>query len=158
MTWHSYKLDEIAQDLVLKALTRSMDSLNQSYKMRTTVAFGLERFWGEHIRLIAKKPSEGQKKGLYWYDTWNAFRKTMKKAHIYLPKPLMKVDAPEKLTMAAKQFWGEAAIKVDKSDVYLTLEDRRIAQAVLIQLCDSLVWWTQRYKDLDIPQASKRDS
>ena len=82
----------------------------------------------------------------------------MKKAHIYLPKPLMKVDAPEKLTMAAKQFWGEAAIKVDKSDVYLTLEDRRIAQAVLIQLCDSLVWWTQRYKDLDIPQASKRDS
>lgn len=149
MTWHTYKLDEIAQELVLTALERSADSLNQSYKMRTTVAFGLERFWGEHIRLLSKnKSSDDYKKGLYWHDTWKAFRKTMAEAHIYLPKQLKKVNDPQDLKAATKQFWGEEAIKAEEADVYLTLEDRRIAQAVLTQLCDSLVWWTQRYKDL----------
>lgn len=149
MTWHTYKLDETAQELVLEALERSSDSLNQSYKMRTTVAFGLERFWGEHIRLLAKnKSSDDYQKGVYWYDTWKVFRKTMAKAHIYLPKAFKKVDDPDVLKTATKQFWGETAMKVDGADVYLTLEDRRIAQAVLTQLCDSLIWWTQRYKDL----------
>ena len=28
----------------------------------------------------------------------------------------------------------------------MPLEDQRVALMVLTQLCDSLVWWTQRYK------------
>ncbi|MEB3212048.1 MAG: hypothetical protein VKL39_11865 [Leptolyngbyaceae bacterium] len=149
MTWNTYKLDETAQDLVLTALERSAESLNQSYKMRTNVSFGLERFWGEHIRLLAKnRSSDDYQKGLYWHDTWKAFRETMKEAYVFLPEPLMNVNDTEVIKTATKQFWGEAAIKVDSADVYLTLEDRRIAQAVLTQLCDCLVWWTQRYKDL----------
>ncbi|MCA1994465.1 MAG: hypothetical protein LDL41_20825, partial [Coleofasciculus sp. S288] len=28
----------------------------------------------------------------------------------------------------------------------LSLEDQRVALAVLTQLCDCIVWWTQRYK------------
>jgi hypothetical protein len=28
----------------------------------------------------------------------------------------------------------------------LSVEDQRVAIAVLTQLCDCLVWWTQRYK------------
>jgi hypothetical protein len=28
----------------------------------------------------------------------------------------------------------------------IPLEDQRVAVAVLTQLCDCLVWWTQRYK------------
>lgn len=159
MTWHTYKLDEIAQELVLDALKRSSDSLNQSYKMRTTVAFGLERFWGEHVRLLSKKKSDDYQKGLYWHDTWKAFRKTMKEAHIYLPKPMMKVknadDLADDLKEISRQFWGEVPVKADDPATLLTLEDRRVAQAVLTQLCDSLVWWTQRYKDLGKKNSSK---
>ncbi|MEM9219032.1 MAG: hypothetical protein AAGD25_32455 [Cyanobacteria bacterium P01_F01_bin.150] len=155
MTWHTYKLDEIAQELVLDALKRSPDSLNQSYKMRTTVAFGLERFWGEHIRLLAKgekskkhKKSEDYTKGLYWFDTWKAFRKTMKTAHIYLPKQLKKVENSDELKNLTRQFWGEEPLISGDPTTKLSLEDRRVALAVLTQLCDSLVWWTQRYKNL----------
>ena len=165
MTWHTYKLDEIAQELVLDALKRSPDSLNQSYKMRTTVAFGLERFWGEHIRLLAKgekskkqkksedyKESEDYKKGVYWFDTWKAFRKTMKKAHIHLPKQLKKVEDPDELKDLTKQFWGEEPVVSNDPTTKLTLEDRQVALAVLTQLCDSLVWWTQRYKNLSLKE------
>ncbi|NMF83546.1 hypothetical protein [Nodosilinea sp. P-1105] len=146
MTWHTYKLDEIAQELVLDALARSQDSLNQSYKMRTTVAFGLERFWGEHVRLLSKNKKDERDKGLYWHDTWKVFRKTMGEAQIHLPKPLKKGGKPEELKQIAGQFWGSVPIKVGETEVILTLEDRRVAQAVLTQLCDCLVWWTQRYK------------
>ncbi len=31
----------------------------------------------------------------------------------------------------------------------MSLSDRRIVLMVLTQLCDSLVWWTQRYKIKD---------
>jgi hypothetical protein len=30
----------------------------------------------------------------------------------------------------------------------LSHEDQQIALAVLTQLCDCLVWWTQRYKNI----------
>lgn len=159
MTWHTYKLDEIAQELVLDALKRSPDSLNQSYKMRTTVAFGLERFWGEHIRLLSKgekskkqKKSEDYAKGMYWFDTWKVFRKTMKHAHIYVPKQLKKVENSDELKELTKQFWGEVPVITDDPTTKLSLEDRRVALAVLTQLCDSLVWWTQRYKNLSLKE------
>jgi hypothetical protein len=149
MTWHTYKLDEIAQELVVDALTRSRDSLNQSYKMRTTVAFGLERFWGEHVRLLSKNKDEDYKSdGLYWQDTWKIYRKTMKQAHIYLPKPLKNFDDPKVVKDVARRFWGEIPVEDNRPETILTLEDRRVAQAVLTQLCDCLVWWTQRYKNL----------
>jgi len=51
MGWTSYGLDQVAQRLVLDAKERNTDSLNQSYKMRMATAYGLERFWGEHLRL-----------------------------------------------------------------------------------------------------------
>jgi hypothetical protein len=35
-------------------------------------------------------------------------------------------------------------------------EQRKVALAILIQLCDSLVWWTQRYKNL-IPEEQNDD-
>jgi hypothetical protein len=28
----------------------------------------------------------------------------------------------------------------------IDIQDQRVAMAVLTQLCDCLVWWTQRYK------------
>ncbi len=44
MAWQSYGLDRKAQDLVLKAKVRNKESLNQSYKMKMAVIYGLERF------------------------------------------------------------------------------------------------------------------
>ncbi|MFM7789735.1 MAG: hypothetical protein ACKO90_16880, partial [Microcystis panniformis] len=72
MTWNPYNLDRAAQELVLKY--RDSDKvLNESHKMRTTVAYGLERFWGEHLRLIDKKDATDQQKGRYWRDVWQKF-------------------------------------------------------------------------------------
>lgn len=68
MGWKSYDLDREAQKLVLGAKQRDEKSLNQSYKMRMAVAYGLERFWGEHLRLQAKEPEKSQ----YWKETWDA--------------------------------------------------------------------------------------
>jgi hypothetical protein len=54
-----HSLDQIAQKLVLDAKGRERKSLNQSFKMREAVAYGLERFWGEHLRLKGKSKHPG---------------------------------------------------------------------------------------------------
>ncbi len=135
MAWHSYELDRVAQRLVLDY--RDKEVLNESHKMRVTVASGLERFWGEHLRLIGK--AKTRVAGEYWRDTWKAFVKIMKQAGIEVPNEdvssdKIKTEAIEKMV---KKLW-------DKEQ--FPLEDQRISLTVLTQLCDSLVWWTQRYK------------
>jgi hypothetical protein len=146
MTWHSYDLDHIAQELVLKY--RHEDVLNESHKMRLAVAYGLERFWGEHLRL--RKETEGK----YWKDTWDKLKDILEVAGIELPnEPVLLKDALKKedkhekkarekansdqINKMTQKLWDFAQDKPD---------DNRIALAVLTQLCDSLVWWTQRYK------------
>ena len=54
MAWESYKLDQEAHDLVVNYRDKK-DALNQAYKMRVAVAYGLERFWGEQFRLVKDK-------------------------------------------------------------------------------------------------------
>ena len=147
MTWNSYNLDHIAQELVLKY--RHENVLNESHKMRLAVAYGLERFWGEHLRL--RKETEGK----YWKDTWDKLvEEILKPAGIELPNdPVLLKDAPKKenkdekkareiansdqINNMAKKLWNFAQNNPD---------DNSIALAVLTQLCDALVWWTQRYK------------
>jgi hypothetical protein len=68
MGWNSYGLDQIAQRLVLDARQRNSDSLNQGYKMRMSIAYGLERFWGEHLRLQRREAHNAE----YWKETWDA--------------------------------------------------------------------------------------
>jgi hypothetical protein len=117
--------------------------------MRLAVAYGLERFWGEHLRL--RKETEGE----YWKDTWDKLvEEILKPAGIELPNdPVLLKDAPKKenkdekkareiansdqINNMAKKLWNFAQNNPD---------DNRIALAVLTQLCDALVWWTQRYK------------
>jgi len=77
MGWKSYGLDQAAQRLVLAARKRDPKSLNQGYKMRMAVAYGLERFWGEHLRL-QKEPNKSQ----YWKETWDALVAVMQQAHV----------------------------------------------------------------------------
>ncbi len=130
MAWKSYELDQIAQKLVLLARERDPKSLNQSHKMRMAVAYGLERFWGEHLRLKGKE----EEKSKYWKSTWDAFCDVMTKVDIKLPKETVGTDETKKIQDISTRLWA------------LSIEDQRVAIAVLTQLCDCIVWWTQRYK------------
>lgn len=130
MAWKEYNLDRIAQKLVLAAKLRDRDSLNQSFKMRESVSYGLERFWGEHLHLQSKEPDKAQ----YWKETWDKLVETMAEAGIPIPNDTVQVNDTESVQAMAEKLWE------------LKLEDQRITLAVLTQLCDCLVWWTQRYK------------
>jgi len=139
MTLKLYEIDRTAHDLVLTF--RDHGVLGESHKMRTTIAYGLERFWGEHLRLDQSNKNrpnpEDQNKSDFWKATWNALCQIMKDAGIKVPNdPVNPSSTPEIQSMAAK-LWD---------DQVFTIEQRKITLAVLIELCDSLVWWTQRHK------------
>jgi hypothetical protein len=134
MAWKSYELDRVAQKLVLDARKRDEKtskknkSLNQSHKMRLAVAYGLERFWGEHLRLKEKEKN----KSLFWEETWQAFAKIMARTGVTIPND--HVDDTDSIEAMSKKLW------------LLDLETQRVALAVLTQLCDAIIWWTQRHK------------
>ncbi|MCX7595286.1 MAG: hypothetical protein N2235_16305 [Fischerella sp.] len=130
MGWKSYELDREAQKLVLAAKQRDEKSLNQSYKMRMAVAYGLERFWGEHLRLVAKE----REKSEHWKETWDTLVKIMAKAGVTIPNDPVNVDNTSQIRAMSDKLWN------------LHINDQRVALAVLTQLCDCIVWWTQRYK------------
>ena len=130
MPWQPYALDEQARKLVQAAKKgdegiqeASKQGFKESYKMREAVAYGLERFWGEAKRHEENAP----KKAEYWKATWNTLATILKKAEVDLPNH-------ENVDEMADELWN------------LSPDDRQIALAVLTQLCNSLVWWTQRYK------------
>lgn len=126
--WKPYDLDFYAQELVLGNRDKK-NVLNESHKMRMTVAYGLERFWGEHLRLNREDPN----KGSYWKSVWDNLAKILEQGGIILPNENIGDDT-DKIKEMAKKLWQ------------MPLEEQRIALMVLSQLCDSLVWWTQRYK------------
>jgi hypothetical protein len=130
MSWNSYGLDQVAQSLVLTAKQRDGDSLNQAFKMRMAVSYGLERFWGEHLRLSGKQ----QMKADYWKAVWDALVTVMAKAGVTIPNDRVSSDQTKDVEAMAKQLWD------------LPVEDQRVAIAVLTQLCDCVIWWTQRLK------------
>jgi hypothetical protein len=112
--WQPYSLDRYAHDLVLARRDKESEVLNQVHKMRSTVAFGLERFWGEQHRLDGDKAE-------YWRDMWRTLAEILQDAGIALPND-------------ANNLWD------------FNREHRKIAIAILTQLCDCAIWWTQRYK------------
>ncbi|HAN45744.1 MAG TPA: hypothetical protein DCQ32_04235 [Cyanobacteria bacterium UBA8156] len=153
MAWQSYGLDREAQKLVLMVKQQDADALNQSYKMRMAVAYGLERFWGEHLRLQAKEQDriksgywkgtwdalvkikeQDRIKSWYWKGTWDALVKIAAKAHVEIPNDSVSLKDTKALQAMSEKLWK------------LDVADQRVALAVLAQLCDCLVWWTQRYK------------
>jgi hypothetical protein len=144
MGWQAYGLDREAQKLVLKALEfdrqesdEGKKCLREAYKMRESVAYGLERFWGEQLRHRDQKNNRETTKSKYWKAVWNTLADILKKADVTLPKG----SDPE---LMAKKLWGESPL--DSDEKRLTMKDQQLALSVLTQLCDCLVWWTQRYK------------
>jgi hypothetical protein len=130
MAWKSYDLDRMAQKLVLAARANDPQSLNQSYKMRMAVSYGLERFWGEHLRLTGKE----QKKADYWKATWDDLVVIMKKSGVAIPNDKVSINEVTQIRGMSEKLWD------------LSVEEQRVSIAVLTQLCDCIVWWTQRYK------------
>jgi hypothetical protein len=127
MALESYRLDQAAHDLVIKYRDDN-EALNQAYKMRVAVAYGLERFWGEHLRLNDSKSD-------YWKDTWTALVKIMSTAGIDLPNDEIISDRDtDAIRNMAEKIWS------------FDDDQRKVALAVLTELCESMVWWTQRYK------------
>ncbi|MEA5470079.1 hypothetical protein [Spirulina sp. 06S082] len=131
-SFESYSIDRIAHDLVLNHGIPS-GAHPQVYKMRMTVAYGLERFWGEQHRFKAKEADKAE----YWRQTWNELAKILEKAGISLPNDTTNTENADSVRSMAEKLWdGET----------FPPEQRKVALAILTQLCDSMVWWTQRYK------------
>ena len=131
MAWHPYNLDHLAQEIVLQARHRDPASLNQSHKMRASCAYGLERFWGEHLRLKDKEPE----KAAFVGDVWKALVGILRQAGVTLPATLLSSsDAEATIQGVAAQIWS------------LKPQEQQVALAVLTALCDAVVWWTQRLK------------
>ena len=135
MSWQLYEIDRIAHDLVLDF--RDRDVLKESHKMRSATAYGLERFWGEYLRLDQtneRRPKQKeQDKSDFWKATWDALCKIMKRAGITIPNDAVNPKNTESIRLMSEQLWA------------FDQDHRKIALAILIELCDSLVWWTQRY-------------
>ena len=130
--WKPYELDYRAQKIVLQYRDQK-DVLNESHKMRMTVAYGLERFWGEHLRL--KKDNKTKQKSAYWESVWQELGKILELADINkLPRKSIDPDNTTQIDETVKAIWN------------MNLDERRVALMILTQFCDSLVWWTQRYK------------
>lgn len=130
--WQPYNLDHKAQALVIQY--RDDDVLNESHKMRMAVAYGLERFWGEHLR-FEQRPADANK-AQYWQSVWIALAEILRPTGIILPDANCSVgfNDTRQIRDTAQEIWQ------------LSLDDQRVALMVLTQLCDSLVWWTQRYR------------
>jgi len=58
----------------------------------------------------------------------------MGRADVTIPNQLVNANQTQSIRNMSEELWQ------------LRPEDQRVALAVLTQLCDCLVWWTQRYK------------
>ena len=125
MTLELLGLDYEAQQLVLRY--RDTEAINQAHKMRSAVAYGLERFWGERLRL---KEQDAE----YWRDVWQTICRLLADSGINLPDPNADINNTAGIQEVTQVLWN------------FPMDQRKVALAILLQFCDCLVWWTQRYK------------
>ncbi|WP_013334238.1 hypothetical protein [Gloeothece verrucosa] len=129
MAWEPYNIDRKAHDLVLNYRDKG-NVIKESHKMRVTVAYGLERFWGEQFRL--RKIDEN--KAAYWQATWQTLAEIMQQAGVNLPNDKLSPEDTTAIKTMTEKLWN------------FNPQQRKVVLAILTNLCDSLVWWTQRYK------------
>lgn len=121
-----YNLDQKAHDLVLEF--RDTGALKQVFKMRSTAVYGLERFWGEPLRLNGHEQR-------YWRKTWDVLQEIVALAGVALPNSSTNNPTTAQIRTITEELWNAEKV-----------EQRQVSLAVLVQLCDAMVWWTQRYK------------
>jgi hypothetical protein len=145
MTFRLYNLDREAHRLVDR-FHQSGDVLNESHKMRMTVAYGLERFWGEHLRLGVDKPE-----GKYWKAVWDQLNIILQPAGIELPSRELSLfenpnnEQKNKNKLRQQEYTNDIVQRLWELEAS-NKDEYRIALGVLTQFCDCIVWWTQRYK------------
>lgn len=118
-------LDYEAQQIVLRY--RDKEAINQAHKMRSTVAYGLERFWGERLRLKGDDAN-------YWREVWQTISRILATAGINLPDPDADTINTNEIQAVTQALWN------------FPMDQRKVALSILLEFCDCLVWWTQRYK------------
>jgi hypothetical protein len=109
------------------------------------VAYGLERFWGEHLRLQRENLDKSQ----YWKDVWDKLAEILGDSEIKLPNHDVTSNLPDKTPEEKRRKQADETKKIQamaKAIWSMQLSEQRVALMVLTQFCDSLVWWTQRYK------------
>ena len=121
-----YSLDQKAHDLVLEF--RDTGALKQVFKMRSTAVYGLERFWGEPLRL-------NNHEARYWRRTWDVLKEVVALAGVMLPGSSTNTITTDQIHTITEELWNAENV-----------EQRQVSLAVLVHLCDAMVWWTQRYK------------
>ena len=95
--WQPYNLDHYAQKLVSDFRDKK-NVLNESHKMRMAVAYGLERFWGEHLRFERESKQEGKEKGKYWKKVWDTLANDiLMPTGIKLPNDPVKFEETNKI-------------------------------------------------------------
>lgn len=132
MSLKPFEIDRHAHDLILEFREKG-DVLGESHKMRMATAYGLERFWGEHLRL-QRESRDSRDKADFWKKTWTIFCKIMKEAGINVPNDTVNPDNTAVVKTMTDKLWS------------FDIQQRKVALAVLTELCDSMVWWTQRYR------------
>lgn len=140
MSWQPYRIDDCARQVVLKALQRDPqgESLSQVFKMRVTCAYGLERFWGEYLRL-KQKPAE-QLKAEIILDTWKFMKDDiLAGTGIVLPfdpglDPRDRRNQ-EAVRRSLEQFWNLRTTQPYQAQVALS---------VLTTFCEAIIWWKNR--------------
>jgi hypothetical protein len=82
------------------------------------------------LRLKGKEETKSK----YWKETWDALHNVMDQAGVTIPNDPVNPNRVQDIQAMSAKLWK------------LSIEDQRVAIAVLTQLCDCIVWWTQRYK------------
>ena len=139
MTWKPYALDECAQKIVSDAISRDpgRKSLNQIFKMRTTCAYGLERFWGEYLRLAGGNDLDRNKSKII-LDTWKSFNQVvLSEIGIILSSDLENFNCsdPESVESSLRELWQIRTGNPKEAQLLL---------AVLASFCDAIIWWKNR--------------
>jgi hypothetical protein len=138
MSWQPYGLDECAQAVVLEAIKRdpSCKSLRQVFKMRTTCAYGLERFWGEYLRLSNGSQSEVMQ-SIIILDTWKTLKdQILHGTGIELPyDPNLSLANKNDVRQSLEKLWELRAQNPRQIQVVL---------AILVSFCEAIIWWKNR--------------
>lgn len=138
MSWQPYGIDDCARTVVLDALKRDPEgkSMNQIFKMRLTCAYGLERFWGEYLRLHDGNAVE-QKKAEIIKQTWLLLKNDILcDTGITLPyDPDLDLENVDAVRTSLEAIWSLRTESPHQAQIVL---------AVLVNFCDAIIWWKNR--------------
>ncbi|XQQ05978.1 MAG: hypothetical protein EDM05_67605 [Leptolyngbya sp. IPPAS B-1204] len=93
----------------------------------------------------SEKDKENANKSKYWKAVWKKLSEILHDAGMEnFPDDDVKSNNSDKKKQQEEE---KEKIKGMAQKIWLMpLDDQRVALMVLTQFCDSLVWWTQRYK------------